>query len=176
MSHKHNVDLDKVARDGMAFPAKGLSDEWCGQRQQLKKLWNNGCEESGIDSLFADPLVEFSFPYEDDERGRLDDLCAKEEATFERPLHPKLVGLLNKTAMKDWAFKHHQVEAFRQSIDHIKADGSLHKAKSVIVSSGTGSGKTESFLIPMMKKKKIKSQINSWNTLVMKFSKERIQN
>ncbi|KAF0045198.1 hypothetical protein F2P81_001727 [Scophthalmus maximus] len=24
MSHKHNVDLDKVARDGMAFPAKGL--------------------------------------------------------------------------------------------------------------------------------------------------------
>ena len=135
-----------------AFPPKDQFLEWSAKKEQLENLWKYGCEEKGIDSLFANPLVEFSFPYLDDESGTFESLKAGEIATYEKPLHPNLFNLLQSTEMKDWIFKQHQVEAFRKSIDHLNTDGDQIKGQSIIVSSGTGSGKTEAFLIPMLNK------------------------
>lgn len=96
-------------------------------------------------ALLADPVFEAGFGWQPAER-TLGGLEGK-------LLHPALVGALREPQKKglseDYSFParrrpyRHQLDAWRALIED-------HPPRSVLVSSGTGSGKTECFLIPIL--------------------------
>lgn len=89
--------------------------------------------------LFAPMLVQGAFPFPPDKTAtelQSPSLSARDP---ERPLHPRTVKLLAAAGI-DYPLYRHQVETVR----HAAA------GKTVILSAGTGSGKTESFLIPVI--------------------------
>lgn len=89
-------------------------------------------------ALLADPVFEGAAPYKSSGH--------KIEALADLGLHPRLVASLIGKEGDAYRFDYpayaHQVEAWR----HLKAKD----PRSVLVSSGTGSGKTECFLVPML--------------------------
>ncbi len=128
------------------FPAKNEECNWTKIKKQLHDLWLGGDKDNGVTSLFAEPLVECLFPFE--QKYSLDEMRADEDIpTKDKPLHPKLVDILKKTDMKDWKMMEHQKKAFYETVI---SDTKPGNGKSIVVSSGTGSGKTECFLIPML--------------------------
>lgn len=114
----------------------------CGIRHDALNAFLRG-RLSGTDidagALFAEPTIEAAGPYV---------TCGQTPRDLAGGLlHPRLVDALTYGADGDeYRFTHpayaHQVEAWR----HLVAD----ERRSVLVSSGTGSGKTECFLVPML--------------------------
>lgn len=89
--------------------------------------------------LFAPLIVQGAFPFKPGLKPA--ELRAEDsmQPSIERPLHPKTLALLESAGMS-YALYEHQVDAIRSA-----AEG-----KTIILSAGTGSGKTESFLIPII--------------------------
>ena len=120
----------------------------CGFRNDAlrKYLHARFDREAGMPgALLADPVFEAGFGWQPAER-TLGGLEGK-------LLHPALVGALREPQKKglseDYSFParrrpyRHQLDAWRALIED-------HPPRSVLVSSGTGSGKTECFLIPIL--------------------------
>jgi hypothetical protein len=113
--------------------------------RQLLDLWRQPGR-----GLFAEPVVEFAFPYRPyreagGRTGRFADLIAipgQAAPTPERPLHPGLRPMLERAGMLGWTVLQHQYQAFADTVGP--------NPQSIVVSSGTGSGKTECFQIPML--------------------------
>ncbi|MDC0676077.1 DEAD/DEAH box helicase [Nannocystis radixulma] len=104
---------------------------------RLRRDWAASTRQS--DRLFAPMLVQGAFPFPPDKTPaelQSPSLSARDP---ERPLHPRTVKLLAAAGI-DYPLYEHQVETIR----HAAA------GKTVILSAGTGSGKTESFLIPVI--------------------------
>lgn len=105
--------------------------------EQLRCGWTASAQHA--DRLFAPMLVQGAFPFPPDKTPaelQSPSLSARDP---ERPLHPRTVKLLTAAGI-DYPLYKHQVETIR----HAAA------GKTVILSAGTGSGKTESFLIPVI--------------------------
>ena len=114
-------------------------------REQLLTYWDSTEPDK---ALFAEPLLEGLFPYTTPEDRSWDDLEAPAGAapTEEKPVHPKMRELIKGTKWDKFSPYIHQRKAMWQSV--CKNNGSY--GNSLIVSSGTGSGKTECFLYSML--------------------------
>jgi hypothetical protein len=101
----------------------------------LRSHWSS---DSGF-SLFAPLLVQAAFPFRPGKM--LAELQAPsiQQRTTERPLHPKTVALLKKGGI-DYKLFEHQVDTIRAA----------SRGETVVLSAGTGSGKTEAFVIPLI--------------------------
>ena len=103
-----------------------------------RRLWNGAPAEGG---LVSDLWVEGAFPSKPSRR-TLGDLANAGEFS------PELRGVLDRAAAMpaDRALYTHQVEAMRAAGEG--ADGGERPA--IVVSAGTGAGKTEAFLLPIL--------------------------
>ena len=103
----------------------------------LRRDWTASARQT--ERLFAPMLVQGAFPFPPDKTVaelQCPRLTARDP---ERPLHPRTVKLLTAAGI-DYPLYKHQVE----TLQHAAA------GKTVILSAGTGSGKTEAFLIPLI--------------------------
>lgn len=103
----------------------------------LRDNWSGG----GSDPfrLFSPLLVQGAFPFPSSVRPA--DLEAPDvgRRTVERPLHPNTVRLLREAGLT-YPLYNHQVATIRAASED----------RSVVLAAGTGSGKTEAFLIPLI--------------------------
>lgn len=110
-----------------------------GLRQHLTGLMRAECGTEG--SFLAPPLFEQTFGWEESA------LSMTELATHEKLLSPEIVASLDGKANgryrfgADWKPFTHQLASWRALLD---------KKRSVVVTSGTGSGKTECFMVPVL--------------------------
>lgn len=104
---------------------------------RLRRDWTASARQSN--RLFAPMLVQGAFPFPPDQTVAELQSASVAARDPERPLHPRTVKLLTAAGI-DYPLYQHQVETLR----HAAA------GKSVILSAGTGSGKTEAFLIPLI--------------------------
>lgn len=98
--------------------------------EQLRAMIDEMIGERNL--LWRSPYVSLSRPYES--RVTIQDLAD------EGVLHPKLADIFRPSAGYEWRLFRHQEEAARR----------ISQGLPTIVSSGTGSGKTEAFLIPIL--------------------------
>lgn len=127
------------------MPTNQMGEYWNRASAQLDRWWKD--PKNG---LFAEPLVEFMFSYKkhQDQNGKdlnFADICASQDQdspTIQKPFHRSMRDLLVNNGMADWSVLSHQAKAFEKTIGE--------NPKSIVVSSGTGSGKTECFLLPML--------------------------
>lgn len=108
-----------------------------GLASQLRHGWTASAQHT--DRLFAPTLVQGAFPFRPGSTVAQLQSPGLTSPDPERPLHPKTVKLLTAAGI-DYPLYTHQVEAVRQAA----------AGKTVILSAGTGSGKTEAFLIPLI--------------------------
>ena len=102
---------------------------------RLRENWTAG--GSDPERLFAPMIVQGAFPFAP---GRtLEELDSHGAPTNERPLHPRTVHLLRNAGIT-YRLYEHQVTAIQQAA----------LGQTVVLAAGTGSGKTESFLIPLI--------------------------
>jgi DEAD/DEAH box helicase domain-containing protein len=92
-----------------------------------------------VGAFFLDPLLEPVLPY--DGIAPLSDLC--QEFGLSRQVADNLARILFDADSGEFKLREHQATALRVSL----AEGS--EKRNVVVASGTGSGKTESFLLPI---------------------------
>jgi DEAD/DEAH box helicase domain-containing protein len=104
--------------------------------ERLRTHW----QSSGPDpfALFRPLLVEGAFPFKPGEKVHALTSSPKARDPL-RPLHPKTVARIEHGGFATSLYDH-QVEA-------VRAGG---EGKTVVLSAGTGSGKTEAFLIPLL--------------------------
>ena len=109
-----------------AFPNPDDEAFWNASRNYLSQIWNS---DNASQSIFAKPVVEGLFPYES---------CGKSnhELIETGILAPQMASLMNN----DYCLYRHQLEALEN----------IAKSQNIVVSSGTGSGKTECFLYPIL--------------------------
>lgn len=114
-------------------------------RQQLLDYWSSDDSKC---SLFAEPLFEGLFPYTRPDDRSWDDLTAPQGAspTELRPVHPAMRELIKNTPWESRKPYTHQQQSLWASVSRDNG----RSGKSFIVSSGTGSGKTECFLYSML--------------------------
>ncbi len=103
-----------------------------------KHIWSSSPRTGG---LMTDLLVEGAFPYKSSSKS-LDDLL--KEGKLNQSFHNLLKS--NNSFPISRQLYSHQCDSLLKSIDAYQDD---HKP-SIVVSSGTGSGKTESFLLPLL--------------------------
>ena len=109
-------------------------------REHLRSLFEQPAGTPG--SFLAEPVFEAMFPWETDEvlmsdlAGKLLESCLVD--AMDRPP----AELADQRFGADWHPYVHQVAAWRQLMKDEK--------RSVVVTSGTGSGKTECFLVPIL--------------------------
>lgn len=104
---------------------------------RLRRNWTStGLQD---ERLIAPMLVEGAFPFRPGLTLR--ELCSPsaEERDPGRPLHPRTVELLERAGMT-YPLYEHQVEAIRAA----------SRDQTLVLSAGTGSGKTEAFLVPLL--------------------------
>ncbi|MDF1688800.1 MAG: DEAD/DEAH box helicase [Cycloclasticus sp.] len=111
----------------------GVTDE--GLRLHLAEEFNK--QEKGF-GLLADPIFESMFPWEKSDK-RMKDLSGN-------LLLPSLIKAMDSASEhkfgKDWFPYKHQLKAWSSVLDESN--------KSMVVTSGTGSGKTECFMVPIL--------------------------
>lgn len=100
------------------------------QDEELRREFANAIEER--DMLVKGPLVQISLPYKKD--------LSIQELVEEGVLSPKFKQLCSEALAYDRPLYTHQVNAIRKTV----------KGQNLVVSTGTGSGKTEAFLIPII--------------------------
>ena len=116
------------------IPEADNKENWQAVRNQLKETWLSDEPEKGI---FPQPLLESLFTY------RLCDFAPAELIAAEDAVEPtetKPAHYLMREIMGDFRLYTHQLQALR----------AYNQKKSMIISSGTGSGKTECFIYPMI--------------------------
>ena len=114
------------------FPNADEEGKWIKIREQLKRDWSGNGDDPGT-ALFAPPVLEPMFRYPPCGRS-IDDLVRSGD------LHEKMKSLVDKgLAENKYQLYQHQLWAIQEG-----------KTKNIIVSSGTGSGKTECFLYSML--------------------------
>ncbi len=109
-------------------------------RRHLRQIFERSPGEAG--SFLADPVFEGLFPWETDD-------CFMSDLSGSL-LHPNLIDAMDKPpeSLRDYRFEaswhpyRHQVEAWT-ILRH-------NDPRSVLITSGTGSGKTECFLVPIL--------------------------
>ncbi len=116
-----------ISRAGVRHP--GLS-------KRLRECLTSSCVNVG---LIRDPVIEGALPYVTGDKN-LGELAGN-------LLHPETVRALSHDPLNGFPLERkpytHQIDAWRTLT-------SLNDPRSVVVSSGTGSGKTECFLVPMI--------------------------
>ena len=121
--------LDRTMGDA---PRDGETEYWLSVREQLAKAWK-GELGSGA-SLYAEPVLEGLFPYPS---GTESIMQLQNDGVLERGMenfiNPKIVA--------------GEYNLYKHQADSVRASGI--GGKDIIVSSGTGSGKTECFLYSM---------------------------
>ncbi len=100
------------------------------QDEELRREFANAIEER--DMLVKGPLVQIALPYKKD--------LSIQELVAEGVLSPKFKQLCSEALAYDRPLYTHQVNAIRKTV----------KGQNLVVSTGTGSGKTEAFLIPII--------------------------
>jgi ATP-dependent helicase YprA (DUF1998 family) len=98
--------------------------------EQLRTLIDRMIEERNL--LWKSPYVSLSRPYESK--------VTVQNLIDEGVLHPRLAAIFRPSAGNEWRLFWHQEAAARRILQGLPT----------IVSSGTGSGKTEAFLIPIL--------------------------
>ena len=116
----------------------------CNQ-ERLERLQEYG-------TLMADPIIELIPNYKQDKA--LEDLEAGDIPIFEteegRKLFKSIVGAKNGLFQKDWRLFKHQTQMLRKALTVVKDEKTNQiKPNHCVITSGTGSGKTESFLLPI---------------------------
>ena len=116
-------------RDALALAALERIPPYLKQQRSALKDWF--AQPQGP---LSDPLIEFDPPFEDSE-------LSWEEVVQEGLIRPETLALLRRGGtIKSVKPYRHQIEAIRAA----------REGKSIVVSAGTGSGKTECFLIPIL--------------------------
>jgi DEAD/DEAH box helicase domain-containing protein len=110
--------------------------EGSGLGDQLRYHWRH---EDNAFSLFSPPLIQGAFPFRPGEAPAQLQSASTMARDPQRPLHPKTVKLLSDAGI-DYRLYVHQTEAIRAA----------SAGQTVVLSAGTGSGKTEAFLIPLL--------------------------
>lgn len=114
-------------------------------RRHLLKIFSSDYGTS--ESFLGDPVFEATFGWQTGDK-TMSQLSGK-------LLHPRLVDAMDKPwgeSAKDYCFLKktkpytHQIEAWTALLQSNQA----HKKQSVVITSGTGSGKTECFMIPIL--------------------------
>lgn len=135
LSDQLNRDATRAALGLLSFRSDAL-------REHLRDLFQSAPGTSG--AFLADPVFEATFGWRL-AKDNLGDLSGK-------LLHPDVVKALcepDKAFSEEYTFAaeqapyQHQIEAWRALIE-------ANPSRSVLVSSGTGSGKTECFLVPIL--------------------------
>ena len=118
-------------------PSEGETERWNAIKAQLSRTWASDDPRQG---LFAKPILEGLFPYPDCGK-QFSELIVPAEGEAESVFDPRM-DIRVDPGLTSGAFNlyTHQLEAVKQ----------VNAGKSIIVSSGTGSGKTECFLYPML--------------------------
>ena len=112
-------------------PEEGEENRWTAIKRQLMETWNSDDPGTG---LFAKPILEGLFPYPD---------CGRsfENLTESNVLDPRMRDYMDAGLVAgDYNLYTHQLESIER----------VNEGRNIIVSSGTGSGKTECFLYPML--------------------------
>ncbi len=136
----HEMSFGRLAKELSIRAARATMSQLSPRNQILREVLGKGLEEgfSSEAGFLAPPVLESLFEWES-QGARL------EEVDF---LHRSLIEAMDEPPEalgdcrfgKDWYPHRHQMEAWRL----------LEGGKSVIVSSGTASGKTECFLVPIL--------------------------
>ncbi len=114
-----------------SFPNYGDDERWNNVRAYLRDIWNR--EDNPNSSIFAKPILEGLFPYPS--CGRTIEQLIMDGVLDERMRQYVDPGLRDG----EYRLYGHQLNAIEQS-----------RERNIIVSSGTGSGKTECFLYSML--------------------------
>lgn len=105
--------------------------------ERLRRNWTGSGAQ--MERLFAPMLVQGAFPFRPGKTIAELQSGSVAERNPERPLHRRTVELLHSAGMSHPLYEH-QVETLRNAA----------AGKTVVLSAGTGSGKTEAFLIPLI--------------------------
>lgn len=120
-------------------PEEGEGDRWAAIKQQLADTWASDDPSKG---LFAKPILEGLFPYPDCGKS-FEQLITTPDGATESVLDPRMREYMDMDLVAGtYNLYTHQLEAIKQA----------NAGKNIIVSSGTGSGKTECFLYSMLNK------------------------
>jgi hypothetical protein len=120
-------------------PEEGEGDRWAAIKQQLADTWASDDPSKG---LFAKPILEGLFPYPDCGKS-FEQLISPQDRSVESVLDPRMREYMDMDlVVGKYNLYTHQLEAIKQA----------NAGKNIIVSSGTGSGKTECFLYSMLNK------------------------
>ena len=118
-------------------PSEGETERWNAVKEQLLDTWKSDDPRQG---LFAKPILEGLFPYPDCGK-KFSELIVPAVGETSSVFDPRM-DIRVDSGLASGAFNlyAHQLEAVKQ----------VNAGKNIIVSSGTGSGKTECFLYPML--------------------------
>lgn len=119
--------------------------------QALKKHLLNSFSLDSEDRFLADPLFEATFPWQAanesfDDLGKHNNLLSPSMVDALDAVHTniqfddKVLDLSGQRMQREWSPYKHQIKAWE----------TLQKNKSIVVTSGTGSGKTECFMVPII--------------------------
>ena len=137
--YKRNYLNFLVERTIGGKPAAGEEEQWAAIKTQLEETWSSDDPGKG---LFAKPILEGLFPYPDCGKS-FKELTQLQIGESESVLDPRMRNYMDMDLVDGkYNLYTHQLEAIKQ----------VNAGKNIIVSSGTGSGKTECFLYPMLNK------------------------
>ena len=117
--------------------SEGETEQWNAVKKQLLDTWKSDDPRQG---LFAKPILEGLFPYPDCGK-KFSELIVPGEGEADSVFDPRMnIRVDPELASEAYNLYAHQLEAVKQ----------VNAGKNIIVSSGTGSGKTECFLYSML--------------------------
>lgn len=138
---RYQFDAFQAQRELRARMGDYLLDTFNVRNPELAARLRRNWTQSGAQTerLFAPMLVQGAFPFRPDKRVSELQSPSTAERDPERPLHPRTVEILSAAGLSYQLYEH-QVKTVREA----------SQGKTVVLSAGTGSGKTEAFLIPLL--------------------------
>ena len=135
-----NLILEEVTKDiERRYPLIGGEDN--GWPVDLYDSRKSIYSEGSVNRLMNEPIIECIPKYIRDGRGWVSKLDEDDDLNTEEKLEMRgIIDTLSTGIFKDWELYPHQKESLKGYL----------RGKHVMVATGTGSGKTESFMIPMV--------------------------